>query len=70
MKLMIQLQLVPTPEQKADLLAVMGCFNEAASFVAKVGFEAKVYGQVTLHKLCYHAIRARFGLSSQRPDES
>jgi IS605 OrfB family transposase len=65
MKLTLQLQLLPTPEQKADLLAVMEHFNEAASFVANIGFEAKVYGQVTLHKLCYHEIRARFGLSSQ-----
>lgn len=65
MKLTLQLQLLPTPEQKADLLATMGRFNEAASYAAKVGFEAKVFGQVTLHRLCYREIRERFGLSSQ-----
>lgn len=65
MKLTLQLQLLPTAAQKADLLATMERFNAAATFAAKVGFEAKVYGQVTLHKLAYYAIRERFGLSSQ-----
>ena len=65
MKLTLQLQLVPTADQKADLLATMERFNEAASFAAKVGFEAGVFGQVTIHKLAYHEIRERFGLSSQ-----
>jgi IS605 OrfB family transposase len=64
-KLTLQLQLLPTSAQKADLLATMARFNEAATFAAKVGFEAKVYGQVTLHKLAYYEIRERFGLSSQ-----
>jgi putative transposase len=65
MKLTLQLQLLPSPGQEADLLATMGRFNEAANFAAKVGFEAKVFGQVTLHKLAYYEIRERFGLSSQ-----
>ena len=57
MKLTLQLQLLPTADQKADLLATMERFNEAASFAAKVGFEAGVFGQVTLHRLCYRDIR-------------
>ncbi len=65
MKLTLQLQLLPTRDQKADLLATMERFNEAATFAAQVGFEAKVFGQVTLHKLAYYEIRERFGLSSQ-----
>jgi putative transposase len=65
MKLTIQLQLLPTPTQKADLLATMERFNAAASYAASVGFEAKIFGQVTLHKLAYYEIRERFGLSSQ-----
>src|SRR5262249_40412821 len=36
-----------------------------ASFAAKVGFEHKVYGQVSIHRLCYREIRQRFGLSAQ-----
>ena len=46
MKLTLQLQLLPTVDQKADLLATMGRFNEAATFAAKVGFDAGIYGQV------------------------
>lgn len=65
MKLTIQLQLLPTADQKADLRATMERFNEAATFAAKVGFESGIFGQVTLHKLAYYKIRERFGLSSQ-----
>jgi putative transposase len=65
MKLTLQLQLLPTADQKADLLETMERFNAAASYAAKVGFEHKVYGQVSIHGLCYHEIRERFGLTSQ-----
>jgi predicted transposase len=65
MKLTMQLQLLPTADQKADLLETMERFNEAATFAARVGFEHKVYGQVSIHGLCYHEIRERFGLSAQ-----
>lgn len=65
MKLTLQLQLLPTTDQKADLLATMERFNEAATYAAKVGFEANVFGQVTLHRLAYREIREKFGLSSQ-----
>jgi putative transposase len=40
-------------------------FNAAATFAARVGFEAKVYGQVEIHHLAYHQIRERFGLTAQ-----
>jgi putative transposase len=65
MKLTLQLQLLPTREQAADLLDTMERFNAAATFAAKVGWEHKVYGQATIHSLCYQEIRERFGLSSQ-----
>jgi IS605 OrfB family transposase len=65
MKLTLQLQLLPAADQKADLLETMERFNEAASFAAKAGFEHGVYGQVSIHGLCYHQIREKFGLSAQ-----
>jgi IS605 OrfB family transposase len=65
MKLTLQLQLLPTADQKAQLLETMERFNAAASFAAEVGFEHKVYGQVSIHGLCYREIRERFGLTSQ-----
>jgi predicted transposase len=51
MKLTLQLQLIPTADQKAELLATMERFNEAASFAAKAGFEAGVFSQPSIHKL-------------------
>jgi putative transposase len=65
MKLTLQLQLLPTPEQAQLLLDTMAAFNAAASYAAQVGFEAKVYGQPSIHKRCYYELRQRFGLSAQ-----
>ena len=50
MKLILQLQLLPTLAQAALLRETMAAFNGAASYVAQVGFEAKVYGQPGIHK--------------------
>src|SRR3954471_7197653 len=40
-------------------------FNEAASYAARVGFEAGVFSQISIHRLAYREIRDRFGLSAQ-----
>ena len=66
MKLTLQLQLLPTAEQAALLLTTMERCNEAASFAARVGFEAKVFSQPSIHARCYRELRERFGLSSQQ----
>lgn len=65
MKLTIQLQLLPTVVQAALLLDTMRAFNEAASFAARTGFDAGVFSQPSIHKLCYKELRERFGLSAQ-----
>ena len=65
MKLTIQLQILPDADQKAVLLTTMARFNEAATFAARAGFEAKVFAQPSIHKLAYREIRDRFGLSAQ-----
>lgn len=65
MKLTIQMQLLPDADQKRTLLDTMERFNAAASFAAKVGFEAGVFSQPAIHKRCYREIRERFGLSAQ-----
>jgi IS605 OrfB family transposase len=65
MKLTLQLQLLPTPEQALLLLETMAAFNAAASYAARVGFDAKVYSQPSIHGRCYYDIRKRFGLSAQ-----
>jgi putative transposase len=65
MKLTLQLQLLPDARQAQLLRDTMAAFNAAASYAAKVGFEAKVYGQPGIHKRCYYELRQRFGLSAQ-----
>ena len=65
MKLTLQLKLLPTKEQTALLLATMERVNEAASFAARLAFEAGVFSQPSVHKLAYYGIREKFGLSAQ-----
>jgi len=65
MKLTLQLQLLPDDVQKADLLATMERFNQAATFAAHQGFDNDVFGQVSIHRLAYRAIRDQFKLSAQ-----
>jgi IS605 OrfB family transposase len=43
----------------------MHAFNAAASHAARVGFEAGVFSQPSIHKRCYRELRDRFGLSAQ-----
>jgi IS605 OrfB family transposase len=64
-KLTIQLQLLPTPEQATLLRGTMRRFNEAATFAARVGFDAGLFSQPSIHKRAYAEIRRRFGLSAQ-----
>jgi IS605 OrfB family transposase len=59
------MQVLPDADQKATLLDTMERSNAAASFAAKVGFEAGVHSQPSIHKRCYAELRERFGLSSQ-----
>jgi putative transposase len=65
MKLTLQLQILPSSEQKPILLKTMERFNAAADYAAKVGFEAGVFSQPSIHALCYRELRSRFGLSAQ-----
>ena len=39
--------------------------NEAATFAARLGFDAGVFSQPSIHKMAYREIRNRFGLSAQ-----
>ena len=65
MKLTLQLQVLPDAAQTARLLATMERTNEAATFAARCGFDAKVFSQPSIHKLAYAEIRSRFKLSAQ-----
>ena len=65
MKLTLQLQLLPTPEQTAALLRTLRQFNAAATFAAEQGFAAGVFSAPSIQKLAYWECRERFGLSAQ-----
>ncbi|MEO6809749.1 MAG: transposase [Isosphaeraceae bacterium] len=65
MKLTLRLRLMPDDDQRDLLLATMERFNQAASFAARCGFDAKVFSQPSIHKLAYAEIRAQFDLSAQ-----
>jgi putative transposase len=64
MKLTLQIQLLPDPDQSANFRATVERFNEAANWLAGVAFERKLANKFTLQKLYYAELRARFALPS------
>lgn len=65
MRLTLQIRLLPDATQRTVLLETMERSNAAATFAARVGFDAGVSSQPSIHKRCYAEIRQRFGLSAQ-----
>ena len=65
MKLIAQLQLKPTPLQKAALLATLERANSACDYISQVAWEQQVFGQFNLHHLVYSQAKEQFGLSAQ-----
>src|SRR5690606_27319402 len=65
MKLVAQVKLLPTPKQKAVLLATMERANAACNAISEAAWEAQAFGQYQMHRASYHAVKARFGLSAQ-----
>lgn len=65
MKLVVQIQILPGKDQIAFLLGTMRAMNAASCFASEIGFENKVYGQVSIHRLCYKTIRTKFNLPAQ-----
>ena len=65
MKLVVQIKLLPDAAQAKALLAYMRAFNLAATHAARVGFDAGVFSQPSIHGRCYYDLRSKFGVSSQ-----
>lgn len=65
MQLTIKIKLLPDSSQKLSLLNTFLVFNKAATVAAKAGFDAGVFSQPSIHKLCYASIRQDFGLTAQ-----
>jgi putative transposase len=55
----------PTPEQAEALKDTMLAFNAACDYISRAAWEQRVFGQVSLHRLVYREVRARFGLPAQ-----
>lgn len=65
MKLIAQLQLKPTPDQKRVLLATLERANAACDYISQVAWEKQTFGQFKLHYLTYNTAKEQFGLSAQ-----
>ena len=65
MKLVAAVKLVPPKSAEIALTATLARCNEAATWLAKAGFEASTFRQFDLHKLGYAELRTRFGLTAQ-----
>lgn len=65
MKLVVNLKLQPTPEQAKLLKRTLRTCNAACNDISQQGWDLSVFRQYDLHKLVYHDIRERFGLTAQ-----
>jgi len=65
MKLIAQVKLQPTNEQRQALLDTLEKANAACNYVSQVAWETKTFHQFALHKLVYYDVREKFGLSAQ-----
>jgi IS605 OrfB family transposase len=65
MQLTAKVKLVPTLEQADALKHTLETANAACNYISERAWEERTFRQYSLHKLVYHAVRERFGLSSQ-----
>ncbi|MEO3793220.1 transposase [Nonomuraea sp. B10E15] len=65
MRLVVQVKLLPTPEQAVALDATLRAANAAAIRVAALAFEARCFRNYDLRKAAYELIKAEFGLAAQ-----
>ncbi|MGW2702486.1 RNA-guided endonuclease InsQ/TnpB family protein [Streptomyces sp. NPDC001340] len=65
MKLVLQVRLLPTPEQAAALGATLYACNEAATWCSRVAFEKDVTKNFALRVHTYREVKSRWGLGAQ-----
>ncbi|MFK4042797.1 RNA-guided endonuclease TnpB family protein, partial [Nonomuraea wenchangensis] len=64
-KLVVQVKLLPTPEQAAALEATLDAASRAANLVAALAFQRHCFRNFDLRKHTYDRIKAEFGLAAQ-----
>jgi len=65
MKLVANIKLKPTKEQETLLRSTLERCNDACNWLSGQAWEAKIFRQYDLHKLCYHELRAKFEITAQ-----
>ncbi|WP_328839245.1 transposase [Streptomyces europaeiscabiei] len=65
MKLVVQVKLLPTPEQAAALDATLHACNESATWVSEVAFERGEFKNFALRRHTYDTVKSRWGLGAQ-----
>ncbi|MGW5423036.1 RNA-guided endonuclease InsQ/TnpB family protein [Streptomyces sp. NPDC003943] len=65
MKLVVQIKLVPTPDQASTLGATLRACNRAADHASAVAFARNLKDRNRLQKAVYGELKATFGLSAQ-----
>jgi predicted transposase len=65
MKLTAKVKLQPTPEQAELLKQTLERANAACNWISQQAWDAKTFGQFSLHKLTYKPVREQFGLAAQ-----
>ncbi|OUC92779.1 transposase [Streptosporangium minutum] len=65
MKLVVQVRLLPTPEQAAALEATLRAVNDAATWVAALAHHRRVFRNYDLRKHAYRQIKDNYGLAAQ-----
>ena len=69
-KLVVQVRLVPTPEQAAAPEATLHACNEAATWSGEIAFEKGVKRNFALREHTYTEIKARWGWGHRPPHTS
>lgn len=65
MKLVVNIKLVPTPEQDSLLRSTLERCNAACCWVSKQAWGSRTFGQFALQALTYRNVREEFGLTAQ-----
>ena len=65
MKLVATVRLKPSREQAKALRETLARCNEACTWLAQAGFEAKTFRKANLQKTAYREVRERFALTAQ-----
>ena len=65
MKLTAKVRLQPTNAQAERLKRTLETANAACNWISQQAWDTQTFGQFTIHKLVYNAVRAQFPLTAQ-----